>query len=156
MILPKLNRSLDCAGSPDDHIQDVVRQCESDADMCTSWLMLIEWFQINGKSTCSAWRNQCTRGSCGFFKLSFMDLRFQYHPPPPPYHHHQHDIRVFLPHYHYHNVTELLLLIVKQVSMANYGVGGMSSAFQLLEISHTHFWTKVSIPRTFYLSIFPQ
>ena len=36
MILPKLNRSLDCAGSPDDHIQDVVRQCESDADMCTS------------------------------------------------------------------------------------------------------------------------
>ena len=36
MILPKLNRSLDCAGSPDDHIQDVVRQCESDADICTS------------------------------------------------------------------------------------------------------------------------
>ena len=35
--------------------------------------------------------------------------------------------------------------------MANYGVGGMSSAFQLLEISHTHFWTKVSIQRTFYL-----
>ena len=33
MILPKLNRSLDCAGSPDDHIQDVVRQCECDADM---------------------------------------------------------------------------------------------------------------------------
>ena len=36
MILPKLNRSLDCAGSPDDHIQDVVRPCECDADMCTS------------------------------------------------------------------------------------------------------------------------
>lgn len=28
--------------------------------------------------------------------------------------------------------------------MANYGVGGMSSAFQVLEISHTHFWTKVT------------
>ena len=36
MILPKLNRSLDCAGSPDDHIQDVVRPCECDADMRTS------------------------------------------------------------------------------------------------------------------------
>ena len=36
MILPKLNRSLDCAGSPDDHIQDVVRPSECDADMCTS------------------------------------------------------------------------------------------------------------------------
>ena len=42
MILPKLNRSLDCAGSPDDHIQDVVRPCECDADMCTSRLMLFE------------------------------------------------------------------------------------------------------------------
>ena len=36
MILPKLNRSLDCAGSPDDHIQDVVRPCECDADVCAS------------------------------------------------------------------------------------------------------------------------
>ena len=73
-----------------------------------------------------------------------MDLRFHYHPPHP--YHHQYEMRVFPPHYHYHhNVTVLLLLIVNQVSMANYGVGGMSSAFQLLEISHTHFWTKVSI-----------
>ena len=32
------------------------------------------------------------------------------------------------------------------VSLANFGVGGMASAYQLLEISHTHYWTKVSIP----------
>ena len=41
MILPKLNRSLDCAGSPDDHIQDVVRPCECDATCVQvdwSWL----------------------------------------------------------------------------------------------------------------------
>ena len=28
------------------------------------------------------------------------------------------------------------------VSMANFGVGGLASAVQLMEISHTHFWTK--------------
>ena len=26
--------------------------------------------------------------------------------------------------------------------MANFGVGGLASAFQVLEISHTHFWTR--------------
>ena len=26
--------------------------------------------------------------------------------------------------------------------MANFGVGGLASAVQLMEISHTHFWTK--------------
>ena len=77
-----------------------------------------------------------------------MDLRFQYHPPSP--YHHQHDISAFPSHYHYHhNVALAVLFIGNQVSMANYGVGGMSSAFQLLEISHTHFWTKVSIQRTY-------
>ena len=72
-----------------------------------------------------------------------MDLRFQYHPPP--FH-----ILALPSHYHYHHNVRVPF-IGKQVSMANYGVGGMSSAFQLLEISHTHFWTKVSIQRTFYL-----
>ena len=73
MILPKLNRSLDCAASPDDHIQDV-----------------------------------CLKKSV------------------------------------YKGILRVLQAIIHglEVSMANYGVGGMSSAFQVLEISHTHFWTK--------------
>ena len=29
-----------------------------------------------------------------------------------------------------------------EVSVANACLGGISSAFRLLEISHTHFWTK--------------
>lgn len=29
-----------------------------------------------------------------------------------------------------------------EVSYANYGLGGMASAFQVLEIAHTHYWTK--------------
>ena len=73
MILPKLNRSLDCAASPDDHIQDV-----------------------------------CLKKSV------------------------------------YKGILRVLQAVIHglEVSMANYGVGGMSSAFQVLEISHTHFWTK--------------
>lgn len=29
-----------------------------------------------------------------------------------------------------------------EVTYANYGLGGMASVFQVLEIAHTHFWTK--------------
>lgn len=29
-----------------------------------------------------------------------------------------------------------------EVTYSNYGLGGMASAFQVLEIAHTHFWTK--------------
>lgn len=29
-----------------------------------------------------------------------------------------------------------------EVSYSNYGLGGMASAFQVLEIAHTHYWTK--------------
>lgn len=29
-----------------------------------------------------------------------------------------------------------------EVTYANYGLGGMASAFQVLEIAHTHYWTK--------------
>ena len=29
-----------------------------------------------------------------------------------------------------------------EVSYNNYGLGGMSSAFQVLEISHTHYWSR--------------
>ena len=50
----------------------------------------------------------------------------------------------------YKGMLKVLLTIVHglEVSMSNFGVGGLASAFQLLEISHTHFWTKVSIEIT--------
>ena len=47
-------------------------------------------------------------------------------------------------------MLKVLLTIVHglEISISNYGVGGLSSAFHLLEISHTHFWTKVSSGKT--------
>ena len=38
----------------------------------------------------------------------------------------------------------MLLAVINglEVSLNNFGVGGLSSAFRLLEISHTHFWSK--------------
>jgi len=44
----------------------------------------------------------------------------------------------------YKGMLKVVLTIVHglEVSIVNFGVGGLSSAFQLLEISHTHFWTK--------------
>ena len=43
-------------------------------------------------------------------------------------------------------MLKVLLTIVHglEISISNFGVGGLASAFQLLEISHTHFWTKVT------------
>ena len=29
-----------------------------------------------------------------------------------------------------------------EVTYTNFGLGGMASAFQILEIAHTHYWTK--------------
>ena len=44
----------------------------------------------------------------------------------------------------YKGVLKVLLAAISglEVSLNNFGVGGMSSAFRLLEISHTHFWSK--------------
>ena len=50
----------------------------------------------------------------------------------------------------YKGMLKVLLTIVHglEISISNYGVGGLSSAFHLLEISHTHFWTKVISEKT--------
>ena len=44
----------------------------------------------------------------------------------------------------YKGILKVLLAIVTglEISVSNSGLGGLSSAFRLLEISHTHFWTK--------------
>ena len=44
----------------------------------------------------------------------------------------------------YKGILKVLLTIIYglEVSVANAGLGGLSSAFRVLEISHTHFWTK--------------
>ena len=41
-------------------------------------------------------------------------------------------------------MLKVLLAVISglEVSLNNFGVGGLSSAFRLLEISHTHFWSK--------------
>ena len=38
----------------------------------------------------------------------------------------------------------MLLAVINglEVSLNNFGVGGLSSACRLLEISHTHYWSK--------------
>ena len=50
----------------------------------------------------------------------------------------------------YKGILKILLTIVHglEISIANFGVGGLASAFHLLEISHTHFWTKVGFEIT--------
>ena len=44
----------------------------------------------------------------------------------------------------YKGVLKVLLAVINglEVSLNNFGVGGLSSAFRLLEICHTHFWSK--------------
>ena len=44
----------------------------------------------------------------------------------------------------YKGILKVLLTVIYglEVSVANSGLGGLSSAFRVLEISHTHFWTK--------------
>ena len=44
----------------------------------------------------------------------------------------------------YKGILKVLLTIIYglEVSVANAGLGGLASAFRVLEISHTHFWTK--------------
>lgn len=41
-------------------------------------------------------------------------------------------------------MLKVLLAVVHglEVTYANFGLGGMASAFQLNEIAHTHYWTK--------------
>lgn len=41
-------------------------------------------------------------------------------------------------------MLKLLQIIVYglEQTYSNYGLGGMASVFQLLEIAHTHYWTK--------------
>ena len=44
----------------------------------------------------------------------------------------------------YKGMLKLLLAVVGglELSLANSGLGGLASAFRLLEISHTHFWSR--------------
>ena len=44
----------------------------------------------------------------------------------------------------YKGVLKVLLAVINglEVSLNNFGVGGLSSACRLLEISHTHYWSK--------------
>lgn len=44
-----------------------------------------------------------------------------------------------------------------EVTYANYGLGGMASAFQVLEVAHTHYWTKdLTDPAALETSILSQ
>ncbi|XP_023342260.1 MAP kinase-activating death domain protein [Eurytemora carolleeae] len=44
----------------------------------------------------------------------------------------------------YKGVLKILTSVIHglEITVGNSGVGGMASAYQLLEISHTHYWTK--------------
>ena len=44
----------------------------------------------------------------------------------------------------YKGMLKVLTAVVHglEISLANSGLGGLNSAFHLLEISHTHFWSK--------------
>merc|ERR1719228_3266675 len=44
----------------------------------------------------------------------------------------------------YKGMLKVLLAILHglDISLSNFGVGGMASAFQVMEISHTHFWSR--------------
>ena len=44
----------------------------------------------------------------------------------------------------YKGILKVLLTVVSglELSISNAGLGGLSSAFRLLELAHTHFWTK--------------
>ena len=44
----------------------------------------------------------------------------------------------------YKGMLKLVLAVVAglELSLANSGLGGLASAFRLLEISHTHFWSR--------------
>lgn len=44
----------------------------------------------------------------------------------------------------YKGILKVMVTIVSglEVSVSNSGLGGLSSAFRLLELCHTHFWTK--------------
>ena len=52
----------------------------------------------------------------------------------------------------YKGILKILLASIHglDVSVSNQGIGGIASAFQLLEIAHTHFWSKVIYILPFY------
>jgi len=41
-------------------------------------------------------------------------------------------------------MLKMLLAVVHglEVTYSNFGLGGMASAFQLLEVAHTHYWSR--------------
>jgi hypothetical protein len=41
-------------------------------------------------------------------------------------------------------MLKMLLAVVHglEVTFSNFGLGGMASAFQLLEVAHTHYWSR--------------
>lgn len=41
-------------------------------------------------------------------------------------------------------MLKMLLAVVHglEVTFSNFGLGGMASAFQMLEVAHTHYWSK--------------